>query len=209
MTRFNFKEACLLDASGELGDAARRALYAYLRENPAACLEYEEIRKEFEVLGGVPAAAVTARQRREVPARLKQKLHQTFDRRARAKRAAARAELIRHALTGVAAAAAAAVVVLSITLPQLSAARARDRQQVARINATVDRLAAWGSRPASAYEQAVSDVEASLRQLQTESPALAEVHDKNMGNLLNALAVVTADVDDFILADPPEPPGSL
>ncbi len=35
-------------------------------------------------------------------------------------------------------------------------------------------------RASSQYDQAVTDVEASIRELQAESPTLSEVHDRDM-----------------------------
>ncbi len=102
----------------------------------------------------------------------------------------------------IASAAAAVVIVASAGVLASSAANHRESEQVAKINATVDRFVALGDRRASSYDQAVTDVEASIRVLQTESPALSEVHDKNMGNLLDALATLPVDGDEYASTDP-------
>ena len=194
MIRLNFREACLLDASGELGPAARREFLEYIRQNPAACLEYEEIRREFELLRGLPLTGqgeVSPRQRRKIPAQLKA----VIERHMREKRAIRRTKLIRYAWMSVASAAAAIAIVIGAGLPQLLHARARERDQVARIQADIDRMAVRGDQPTT-YDQAVTDVEASIRQLETESPSLAEVNDRSMGNLLSTLATISPDTDD-------------
>ena len=51
-------------------------------------------------------------------------------------------------------------------------------------------------------------MEASIRQLQTESPTLSYLQDKDMGNLLNALAAVP-DAGEFETDDASAPPGSF
>ena len=84
----------------------------------------------------------------------------------------------------------------------------RQREEIARIDATIDRVTLLSDQSPTAYDQAVTEVEASIRQLQTESPTLSSLHDKDMGNLLNALAAVP-DVNDFDLDDASAPPGSF
>ncbi len=68
MTRLNFKEASLLDVSGELSAKAHEALVGHIGENSVASEEYQEIREQFELLEKLPPVMLSARQRRQIPA---------------------------------------------------------------------------------------------------------------------------------------------
>ena len=205
MMRFNFKEASLLDASGELSPAARQALAAYLSENPAARLEYEDIRQQFQLLQSLPLPELARTQQTSMPARLKEKLAAAMREQARANQAATRRRLIRCAAAGITSAAAAVILVASLGAGGNVNWKYRDREQTARINSALERLAPGSESLASSYDLAVTDVEASIRQLQTESPTLAQLHDRSMGNLFDALSSVSQDWDDFATSDPPAP----
>jgi anti-sigma factor RsiW len=205
MTRFNFKEACLLDASGELGPAARHALGAYLRENPEVRHEYHEICKQFELLKRLPPAELSAEQRAEIPAQLKATLQAAFRQQKHVKQAAMRRKLIRSALAGVASAAAAVVVVAALGGMGDRSWQAREREQLTRMESALARFIPAKDAVATSYDQAVTDMQASIRQLETDSPTLAQLHDRNMGDLLNVLSTFSQDWDDFALSEPPAP----
>jgi len=205
MTRFNFKEACLLDASGELSPTARQQLAAYLSENPAAHLEYEAIRERFETLQSLPLIKISRFQQLEVPAQLKEKLHAASLAQAREKKAVTRRRLIQCAVAGITSAAAAVVLVASMGGLGGTNWQHRDHEQTARINAALERFSPVNDTVATSYDLAVTDVEARIRQLQTESPTLAQLHDRSMGNLLDALSTVSEDIDNFATSDPPAP----
>jgi len=177
----NFREACLLDASGELTPAAREELLQYLRENPAAASEYHEILETFEAARPAPQE-FSARQRFEFPVQIKAAIAGEL---LRQKQAGTRARLIRYAWRGVFA--TAAMLALVALVWPAAQARAHDRAQFAAINRAVDTLAAVGDLPGDARR---SEVEASIRQLETESPTLSHVYDKNLANLLEALAAM-------------------
>jgi anti-sigma factor RsiW len=194
MTRFNFKEACLLDASGELSPPARQELAAYLAANPAARQEYEVIRQQFETLQSLPLIKISREQQLELPAHLKEKLHAAALAQARIRRAATRRKLIQCALAGITSAAAAVMFVASMGGFGGTNWNARDREQTARITAALERDAPASDSLASSYDLAVNDVDARIRQLQTDSPTLAQLHDRSMGNLLDALS--TQDWED-------------
>jgi hypothetical protein len=205
MTRFNFKEACLLDASGELGPDARRALAAYLHENPDLRFEYLDIHEQYHLLSSAPPVELSPGEEARIAAQMKACLHAASLERKREKQAATRQKLIASALAGLTSAAAALLFVATLGGTGDRAWQARDREQVARIDAALARFAPERDSTANTYDQMVTDVEASLRQLQTYSPTLAQVHDTPMANLLDALAAVSQDWDDFALSDPPDP----
>lgn len=221
MSKLNFKEASLLDASGELSRPARRKLMDRIFGDSAAQKEYQAAQENFALLQSLPIPEASALQRQLIPATIKKALHRALHQHEKQAAAGLRGPqtLIRYASIGLALAACAAIC-LSLLLVQ-RAQDARLRDQAARINALIDRVASlsgeWAGsggtdQSALPYDQAVTDVAASIRQLQTESPTLADLHDKGMANLLNALAALPAeampgggDVED---ADYSAPPGS-
>ncbi len=183
MIRMNFREACLLDASGELGKTARRELLEYIRDNPAANGEYHEIRQTLESLEHVPPTEFSAKQRIEIPAQIKNTIRRALRQQQHEKQAATRQKLIRRALLGVGSLAALLFLTMGVRLPQAAAIR-HDREQLASVNAAIDHLLSYGDQPVNSYNKAVTDVEASIRQLQVESPTLAQVQDHSMSKLL-------------------------
>ena len=59
MTKLSLTECCLLEASGELGDAARVRLEAFLVSHPRARLQLEEAKVQMELLGSLPIAPIS------------------------------------------------------------------------------------------------------------------------------------------------------
>jgi hypothetical protein len=197
MSKLNFQQASLLDASGELSSPARRQLMAHISANSAAQEQYQQTYENFAILQNLPFPEPSAAQRQLIPARIKHALHRALRQHSRQTMAvgypwAAWQLVRRYASTGLAMAACAAVCCTLFLLQ-----RAHDtllREQVARINAQIDRVAgASAPWPTAGGDQAITDVAASIRQLQTESPTLSDLHDKGLANLLNALAELPAD----------------
>src|SRR4051794_267484 len=113
MYRFNLKEACLLDVSGELSPAAHKELFAYISQNPAARLEYESILRRYSRLQSLPIPEPSAEQRARIPAEIKASIRRTI----KQQKLASAHPLRRHwALTGVAAIAAGLLVTVCIGL---------------------------------------------------------------------------------------------
>src|SRR3954470_11143737 len=111
MYRFNLKEACLLDVSGELSPAAQKELFAYISQNPNARLEYESIRRRFDRLQSLPIPEPSAEQRARIPAEIKASIRHTIKQQ---KLATAHPMRKHWALSGIAAIAAGVMVTASI-----------------------------------------------------------------------------------------------
>ena len=203
MTRWNLKQASLLELSGELSSAARAKLFEYLRRNPVANSEFQSLRENLQLLQSLPIPEPSAAQRRTIPATIKNALQQKFANMAIVGRPRRRLTLIRYALAGSAAIAAAFLVAMLTSGLQPATKAAPEADQFTRISSLVDRLTAPVENP-TPYTQALTDVEASIRQLQTESPTLASVHDQEMAKLLDALATVPSDVDTYFEAPSPD-----
>jgi hypothetical protein len=214
MSKLNLQQASLLDASGELSSPARRQLMAHISAHPDAQEEYRQTCENFAILQELAFPEPSAAQRQLIPARIKHALHRALRQRSRQVLAigspwAAWRLFRRYTSSGLALAACAA---LCCTLFLVQRAHdSRLRAQIARINAQIDRVAGASAPWAGGGgDQAITDVAASIRQLQTESPTLSVLHDKGLVNLLNALADLPSS--DLPAPDTDEPdlsyPGS-
>jgi hypothetical protein len=196
MSKLNLKQASLLDASGELSSPARHQLMAHISRDSAAQEEYRQTGENFAILQTLPIPEPSAAQRQFIPARIKQAIHRAL----RQPTPTIAAEsfvagwrlFMRYLSTGLALAACAAICCTLFLVQR--AHDARLREQMARINAQIDRVAGASTPwPTAKGDQAITDIAASIRQLQTESPTLSDLHDKGLDNLLNALADLPSD----------------
>jgi hypothetical protein len=191
MTRLNLIDASLLDVSGELGPTARKRLHAHLAKKPAARAKYNAIKTQFARLSAVPRPDLSQAHQHRIAANIKSAIHQRLASDAREKQALRRAKLVHYALAGLSAAAAAVVIVAGISMMNTAAETRRAAESVAHLNRVIDRLAATDSREAS-YDQALADVESSIRQLQAENNSMAGLQTNEMTPLLDALASLPA-----------------
>ena len=183
MDNLKLKQTCLLDASGELTPAARKEFIKHISQDPEAYQQYESTYGAFALLGLLPIPEPSAHERRAIPAQIKKAIHAAMA--GPVKQARRARMLIRYAaLTALLAAGGA--IFWAVWTNGMETDRSLD--QIARIHAATERALPAGH--ASAYEQALTDVRASIRQLEMESPTLSNVYDKDLGNLLDALASV-------------------
>jgi anti-sigma factor RsiW len=187
MTRLNLIDASLLDASGELGPDARQRLHARLARKPAARAKYNAIHAQFSRLSALPRPSLSDAEKLRIAGNIKASIHDRLAKQARETQALRRAKLIHYALAGLSAAAAAIVVVAGVSMMNSAAASRKAADSVAHLNRVIDRLAAYDSREAS-YDQALADVESSIRQLQAENGSMAGTQTNEMTPLLDALA---------------------
>jgi hypothetical protein len=191
MTRLNLIDASLLDASGELGPNARQRLHAHLAKKPAARAKYNAIHAQFSRLSALPRPNLSEADQARIAGNIKASIRERLTRQAREIQALRRAKLIHYALAGLSAAAAAIVVAAGISMMNSAAATRKAADSVAHLNRVIDRLAAYDSREAS-YDQALADVESSIRQLQAENSSMAGLQTNEMTPLLDALASLPA-----------------
>jgi hypothetical protein len=196
MSKLNFKEASLLDASGELRPATHRQLMARISRDSAAQQQYQESQENLALLASLPIPEPSAAERRAIPARIKQALHRTL--RQHEKQAAAAEErqrsgalLFRYASAGLA---LAACLALGAGLFWTQRAEdARLRQQVAGIEATIDRVAAASWTTPDPYAQPPA-----------ENP---DLYDYPMSNRLAVLSAESPPADTEV-PDHSAPAGS-
>jgi hypothetical protein len=200
--KWNLKQASLLDASGELSGPARQKLLEKIKNDPSANAEYETAQQNFAIFDYLPFPEPSAAQRLFIPRMLKSAIHSALRQH---EQAAFRTRvLIRCA--AVLLIVAAGITLFASLAGSDHAQDARQREQIAKLNLMIERVTASSdSTSGSAYNQAVTDVEASIRQLQTESPTLSYLHSSDLGNLFDALAAVPeeGETGDF------GPPGSF
>ena len=203
----NLQQKSLLEASGELSPSARQKLLQQVQNDPSASADYRAAHRNFAIFDFLPIPEPSAAQRQYIPRMLKNAIHTAL---AQHEKQAFRTRLLIRCAAG--AMALAACVAICAALVKVNHGQIlRQQEQIAQINAMIDRvtLLSGPSASATSYEQAVTDVEASIRQLQTESPTLSYLHDKGMGNLFNALAAVPEEGAESTPIDPSAPPGSF
>ncbi len=188
MTRLNLIDASLLDASGELGPHARQQLHAYLARKPRARATYRRIHTQFSRLSALPRTELSDAQITRIGDSLKAAIHGKLALQAREKQAIRRAKLVHYALAGVSGLAAAVVIFAGVTMINASAADHHAADSLVRLNRTIDRLAANDQRESTAYDQALADVDASIRELQADNTSMAGAQTNEMAPLLDALA---------------------
>lgn len=112
MSRLNLSQHCLLDVSGELGDKARDKLQDQVATYPAAMLEYEVIRGQFELLRSIPEFhdTLTSRQTRQIGENIKAGIQHALAEQRRAVVAARRRRIMYRVLSVVSGVAACLVI---------------------------------------------------------------------------------------------------
>ena len=191
MSNLNLKQMCLLELSGELSPAARRQLLARLANDPEASQLFETLRDQYSVLNVLPIPEPSAEERQRIPRTFKRAIRIALE--APHKSARRARMLIRYAVGGLALAACLMFAVSTWSLDQSQARR--QESQAAGIIATIDRVTLTAQPSKSAYDQALRDVEASIRELQTESPTIASLQDNGLTNLIYALANMPPELD--------------
>jgi hypothetical protein len=186
MSRLNLKQASLLDASGELGEAARRQLHLRMMEDSQARQERQAAEESMALLRSLPIPEPSAAERQEIPRRIKHAIYEALQEQAAADHPPTWSMRLRTTQRFARAIALAACVTIVAGL--VFAGWTVQRKRVAGINAMIDRVSLLSNSPATSYEQKVTDVEASIRQLQSESPTLSYLSDSGMKNLLITLA---------------------
>lgn len=114
MSKLNLSQTCLLDISGELGEKARVQLHEHVKEYPAALLEYQVVKGQYDLLRSIPKVELSEERKRFLAAQIKQGIHRKLTERENRKNANRRWKMIYHGLAGASALAACLVVYFSI-----------------------------------------------------------------------------------------------
>ena len=110
MTRLTLSEACLMEASGELGAKAHAKLQAHIEKFPAALLEFEIARGNLELLRTLPKVQLTQDEKRQIGSNIKVGIQQKLWRAQQADKVARRWKFAYRALAGVSGVAACLVI---------------------------------------------------------------------------------------------------
>jgi hypothetical protein len=123
MTRLNLPQTCLLDVSGELGKKAKAQLHEHVAKYPAAMIEYELVRSQFQLLRSVPRLPLDELAARRMAAAIKQGVHRELNRREHQVIMHRRWRLAYRALAGITSVAAALVIYFGVKMVQTEATR--------------------------------------------------------------------------------------
>lgn len=116
MTRLNLAQTCLLDVSGELGAKAKAQLREHVAKYPAALVEHELVRVQFELLRSMPKPEFSEGRKRLIAAQIKRGVHLKLRENETKKSAGRRWKIVYHALAGASALAACLVIYASVRL---------------------------------------------------------------------------------------------
>lgn len=115
MSKFNLPQTCLLDVSGELGEKAQAQLHQHVEQFPAALLEYQVVKGQFDLLRSIPKVELAEERKLFLAAQIKQGIHRKLTERESRRNANRRWKMIYHALAGASGLAACLVVYFSIS----------------------------------------------------------------------------------------------
>ncbi len=194
MNRLTHKEALLLALSGELGDAARRDVMRQVAQDPILNAEYQEAREGMELLATMAIPEPSAEERRRIPATIKKLVHQALQQ----KEAGPRFSLGRYAAGALAA--AVTIAVLAGFWSGERARTARQRGEVAALNASIQKMESL-TTPA-AVPLALTDAPVPAP---SSMPSLANLRERDA---LNAIIWHSREMNEEPESDPSSPPGS-
>jgi hypothetical protein len=116
MTRLNLAQTCLLDVSGELGAKAKAQLQEHVAKYPAALVEHELTRVQFDLLRSMPKPEFSEERKRLIAAQIKRGIHLKLREKELKIAAGKRWKIVYHALAGASALAACLVIYASVQL---------------------------------------------------------------------------------------------
>ena len=186
MTRLNLTETCLLEVSGELGETAKAQLREHIATIPAAKLEYELIKGQFELLQSIPKPTLTDIQKREIASHIKQGNHRKLRQVEQQEQARNRWKLIYRAMAGVSAIAACGVIVVTILTVNQNVSEQRTAARIQAIERAIESMR--DAEQENTFGQSLRDVAAGINELEKGSPTLVGVQSQEMSNLLEALS---------------------
>jgi hypothetical protein len=129
--KLTLTEACLMDASGELGANAKAKLHEHVQQFPAALLEYEIARGNMALLKSLPKPTMTDADKKKMANVIKAGIQKRLLEQKREEQAKRRWKLIHKAVAGVSAVAAGLVIAMSVNY--LMNENTRQHNAVARV----------------------------------------------------------------------------
>lgn len=131
MKHLNLTHTCLMDVSGELSTKAAAQLHEHTAKFPAALLEYELVRGQFELLKSLPKEELPDEAKRRIADGIKRGIHRELTRRHRERISAMRWRWAYRAMAGVTGIAACLVIAATVYLVNQDAQR-RERESIAK-----------------------------------------------------------------------------
>jgi|GEM_PF-1636964 len=190
MTRLSLKDACLLDVSGELSTKRKAALREHVEKFPAATIEYQLVKGQFELLRSLPKAELNDFQKRGIASSIKQGIHKKLAKIEREKAAQNRMKLVYRALAGISGIAACIVIGVGIYTIDENIRAERQAAQIAQMNNTVEKIATiYAESTTNETDAAIQAVNRTLANLEAGA-TVTGTQDDAMKNLLDALASI-------------------
>lgn len=192
MARLKLSEACLLEASGELGAKASAKLREKINKYPAALLEYEITRGNLELLRSLPKVQLTPEEQEQIASKIKVGVQQKLWQQQHAQQAKKRWQVVYRVLAGVSAAAACLVIGFgAIMIYQQHA-----QYQLAQADDLVSRYIASNDQPGNSdsVRRVMRDMEALQRDsMVTNAPGKSSA----VSRYFNDIDITPEDEQDF------------
>jgi hypothetical protein len=192
--KLTLTEACLMDASGELGVNAKAKLAEHVQQFPKALLEYEIARGNMALLKSLPKPAMTDADAKKMANAIKAGIQKKLLGQKREEQARRRWKLIHKAVAGVSAAAAGLVIALSITY--LVNENSRQQAAVARAEQTLDNY--YAPSAPSQIDSAIAQALAALNSIEAASVAASTPFGPSaFEKAINEFDITQEDRQDF------------
>jgi hypothetical protein len=197
MSRHSLSETCLLDVSGELGKKAQAQLHQHVAQYPAALLEYELTRSQFNLLRSLPPVQLDDAARQRISQSIKTGIHEKLRQRERDLKVRKLRRLFYHAMAGVSGIAAILVIAFSIRWTRAEA----ERREVALATSHINDYLSTDST--NQTDDDLDHVAMQISDLENTQVSLASPESSS----LQAVSYLINNVDNS--TDDPDAPGAL
>ena len=192
--KLTLTEACLMEASGELGANAKAKLLEHVQQFPKALLEYEIARGNMALLNSLPKPSMTDADKKKMSNAIKAGIQKKLLEQKHEEQAARRWKLIHKAVASVSAVAAGLVIAMSVNY--LINENSRQQAAVARAEQTLDIYYAPGTP--SQFDSAIGQAMETLTTLEIASNAASTPFAPSaFENAINEFDITQEDRQDF------------
>jgi hypothetical protein len=192
--KLTLTEACMMDASGELGAAAKARLLEHVQQFPKALLEYEIARGNMALLNALPKPEMSDEEKKKMANAIKAGIQKKILDKKREEQAKRRMKLIYRAVAGISAVAAGLVIAMSINY--LVGQDQKQRMAVARAEQVLNTYFAEDTK--SSFEGALDQARKDLDELQNNTIAVHQPFAPSaFEGALNEIEITPEDRMDF------------
>ena len=196
--KLTLTEACLMEASGELGGKARARLLEHVQKYPAALLEYEIARGNLALLKMLPKVEISDDEKLALASNIKVGVQRKIWARRHEEQAQQRWKRVYKALAWSSAAAAAVVIAASITFVQVQENQQRVAIARAQLNRTEQVLDSYmAADQPSGIDSDINSVSKGLEALDKDTVAVAPENPSPFEPVIFDINITPQDLQEF------------